>query len=517
MLLGKVKLKSNTAYCSLLIILGILFYVINMLTPLFSDDWHYGFIWETSTHIQSISDVLMSQYAHYFHNNGRFVPHFLLQSFDGLLGKSVFNIANALMFILMLHMLNVNFVKDRNSYFKSTSFTAFAILLISCGFRNAFLWMSGAFNYLWGFTFLLIFNYLLGRNTEKKAIYPLVFLLGVLCGWTNEAYIAGYCCGMIYYVYKNKASIKFNQIILLCGLMAGACLLCLSPGSIHRAGVGNTSFSLTSFLWKLVLYSTQMSNLRLFFIALILLVAKKIRWTHWTVAMLSTFCFVLLTGHDSDHSRFGVEMFALIIILSILNFQKIKNRLAILLSAISIITLASAIPYCIDNYRIFSKMEKEVAATSNGIIPLEVSYTPMILERFVLHYDEYKAGTGYDNSDWFNTNVARYYGVQPLTFLQAELLEDIHNGKEFNDFECPSPYLYYVREWNRDENVRSVKFILAPSTLSSYPIFNRMERFSLKELPVNHFCLVNIDDRTFMVIAKNKAVDDRVVNIKVEE
>lgn len=517
MLLGKVKLESNTAYCGLLLILGILFYVINMLTPLFSDDWHYGFMWGTSTHIQSVSDVLISQYAHYFENNGRFVPHFLMQYFDGILGKSAFNIANTLMFVLLLHMLNVNFVKDRNMYFKSTSITAFSILVISCGFRNAFLWMSGAFNYLWGFSFLLVFNYLFGKNTKKKIIYPLLFLVGVFCGWTNEAYIAGYCCCMLFYVYKNRTSIQPNQIFLLCGLILGACFLCLSPGSIHRAGVSNESFSPTSFMWKLALNLSQMTNMRLFFIALVLLIIKKECRTPWAVAMLTSFCFVLLTGHASGHSRFGIEMFALIIMLSAINLGKIQKWMAIFLTGISFIVLTSSIPFCLHNYNAFKDMEKEVAMSSDGIIPLEITSTPIILDRFVLHYDNYEEGTGFDKSDGFNTNVARYYGVEPLTFLQSELLNDIRSGKEFTDFEYPSSYLYYVREWNKDDNIRSVKFILCPSGLSSYPIFNRMERFSLNELPVNRFCLVDIDDKTFMIVAKNKAVDDRVVNIEVEE
>lgn len=172
MLLGKAKLSERDSYLYMLFIIGILFYVINHLTPMFSDDWHYGYIWSTSNHIQSLSDVCQSQYAHYFGANGRFVPHFLLQTFDGLLDKGAFNIANALFFVLLLHLLNANFIKDRNLYFRSTAISAFAILVLSCGFTNAFLWMSGACNYLWGFTILLAFNYMLDKNCPK-AYYPL--------------------------------------------------------------------------------------------------------------------------------------------------------------------------------------------------------------------------------------------------------------------------------------------------------------------------------------------------------
>lgn len=514
MLLEKVKFKNNTAYLLLLMVIGVLFFVINILTPLYSDDWHYGYIFNTSVHIRSLSDVFISQYAHYFSQNGRFVPHFLLQTFDGLLGKGAFNIANALFFVLLLHLLNANFIKDRNLYFRSTAISAFAILVLSCGFTNAFLWMSGACNYLWGFTILLVFNYMLDKNCSK-AYYPLLFILGIISGWTNEAYIAGYCCGMLFYVYNNRKNVQKKQIVLLCGLLIGSCLLCLAPGSIHRSGIGGSSFSITSFLWQMALNLSQMSNLRLFFIALLLIICRKDCRTLWAVAMLSSFFFVFLTGHAAAHSRFGIEMFALIIILSAIKFEKVKTRTFVLLSSLTIIVLSSSIPFCIDNYNIYKRMEQNVANTKDGIIPLETKSVPLGLDRFVVHY-YYDENMDFDNSNWFNTNLSRFYNVQPLSFIQSELLEDVHAGKVIPDFEYPSSYLYYVREWDKSEEIHSVKFILSPSILRNYPIFNQMERFSAKELPVNHYCLLDINGRTYLIVAKNETIDERVVRIEVD-
>lgn len=515
MLLGKVKLESKSAYCSLLLITSVLFYTINALTPLYSDDWHYGFIWGTSVHISSLTDVLFSQYNHYFGVNGRFIPHLLLQTFDGLLGKNAFNIANTFVFVLMLHMLNLNFVKDKNMYFKSTAVSAFSILLLSCGFRNAFLWMSGAFNYLWGFTLLLLFNYQFNKTTTNKFLFPLLFLFGVLSGWTNEAYVAGYCCSMLFYLYKKRKSIRTSQIILLLGLLTGACLLCLSPGSIHRSGISDSTFDITPLLRNLSSSLIHMSNVRLFLIAFVLLFLKKESRTHWAIAMLSSFLFVLITGHTSSHSRFGAEMFATIIILSVVDFNKIKNWIAISLSGITIVVLTSAIPFCIDNYRIFKNMEKNVSVTKDGIIPMTTTKTPMALERFVLHY-KFKDDSDFDNTKIFNKNIAQYYGTQPLAFIDSKLLNDIYSGKEFKLFECPSPYLYYVREWDRNDSIHSIKFLLSPSKLNKCPIFNRMERFTLNEIPVNHYSLVNINNRTYLIVAKNETVDDRVIGINAE-
>lgn len=67
-------------------------YALNSFTPLYSDDWHYNFIYGTLNDIDSLGDIIKSQYVHYFEVNGRFVPHFFVQLFDGLLGKGLFDI-----------------------------------------------------------------------------------------------------------------------------------------------------------------------------------------------------------------------------------------------------------------------------------------------------------------------------------------------------------------------------------------------------------------------------------------
>lgn len=514
----KVKLESCNAYYFLLFTLGALFYIVNFFTPLSCDDWHYGYIFGTSTHIQSICDVFHSQYIHYFSANGRLIPHLLLQTCDGLLNKDTFNIANAFVFMLFIHMLNVNFVKERVLFFKSTCFISCLIILFLCGFDSAFLWMSGAFNYLWGFTLLLIFNYIFYTNINNYFFYLLLFLGGVICGWTNEAYIVGYLCGMLYFLHKNRLIVKSSQIILLGGLLLGACFLCFSPGSIQRSGVSSMSFSLLAFIKKIVLSLIQMNNLRFFFVALVLLILRKECRNHWAVAMIISFCFVLLTGFNSGQSRFGIEMFALIIIISELKLNRLRNRVVLLFASISIIVLASSIPYCVKNYELFKEMERNVETSSDGIIPLKVSSTPFPLSRFVVHYDVYNDGTNFEGNDKFNNQVARYYNKKtPLVFIQDELLVDIRSNIQFNDFECPSKYMYYVREWNEQDSIHSIKYIFSPSKLVYYPYFRTLDRFRLNEMEVSEkdYRQIVIDGKNYLFVAKNKVVDNRVVNLVV--
>ena len=49
-------------YWSYLTILGCIFYFMNLYTPLYSDDWNYCFIFGSTIPIETIGDIIKSQY-----------------------------------------------------------------------------------------------------------------------------------------------------------------------------------------------------------------------------------------------------------------------------------------------------------------------------------------------------------------------------------------------------------------------------------------------------------------------
>ena len=72
-------MNAKKKYILLITISGIIFYILNHFTPLYSDDWHYNFIYGTFENINSLSDIIKSQYIHYFNVNGRFISHTIIQ------------------------------------------------------------------------------------------------------------------------------------------------------------------------------------------------------------------------------------------------------------------------------------------------------------------------------------------------------------------------------------------------------------------------------------------------------
>ena len=100
------SIKANKWYYIYLLIVACIFYAMNCYTPLYSDDWHYNFIYGTNKDINSFYDILYSQYIHYFQVNGRFIPHVFVQLFDGILGKQMFNVINTFVFVAYLCLLS---------------------------------------------------------------------------------------------------------------------------------------------------------------------------------------------------------------------------------------------------------------------------------------------------------------------------------------------------------------------------------------------------------------------------
>lgn len=513
MLLVKSKSSNKIGYYLFLISLGLLFYIINTLTPYFSDDWHYGFIFGTTVRIESIEDVLTSQCSHYFYMNGRFVPHFLLQLIYGVIGKSVFNIINACMFMLFFHLLNVNFVPQKEKYLVSTVISSFLVLFFMCGFTNGFLWMSGACNYLWAFVFILSFNVLFVKKIDNVVLLPFLFIYGIICGWQNEAVVVGYLCYMIYSLIKERKYIVPSRICLSIGFCVGAALLCFAPGSIHRASLSSgDSFSFVSTVVGLCRSLFYMSNLRIFFIACIMLVFyRNCRDSKLIFAACVSFLFVWMTKHDSGHSRLGIEFFSLIIILHAIPFERIHNIVTASIAVAVCLLLVASIPYCLQNNKDFKRVEQQISHTSDGIIIYNDIEVPIPCDRFVLHFLSKDCIWGW------NKSIATFYECQtPLFFLPYDIMNDINKGESMNLFRFPSPYaFFYVREWDKTEEIHSVTFELAPSKYSNIPIIGSLSQFKLNKLSTDKYQTIEINGKTYLFVVKNPIIDERVVSIEV--
>lgn len=517
-------MKSSSCYWAFLFVITFLFLILSFLTPYFSDDWHFGFMIGENRDIESFRDVLVSNYRHYIETNGRAVCHVVLMTFAGLLGKSAFNVFNAFLLAAFLHLLAVNFSPLKEDRIKVVSISSFLVFILMCGFKYTFLWMSGVMNYEMVAVLLLLFYYLLNRTITSKWVLPLLFLYGIITGWTNEALLVGFCLGIAAVYIKQIKSLTASQWCLLVGLAIGACLCVFSPGSINRA-LGDTankssSVSLVQFFsnWASSLF--YMKNLRLFWLMLVGLLLTRRFKTLWLVAALTSFIFVSLTGFHNENSRFGIELFSLIIILQMIPWQKLSRYVLLSFASLSVCYLLACMPFCYWNFQEMGRVETQILSTENGLILTNEVKPPFWAKRMVLPFtfaedDDYFCSFDCESGD--SKNIARYFGCKSaLTFLPEYFVDDAIGNRIGKMCDVDAGYPFYACELSAEVSVRSIKMKIEPSPFSQFPLLNRMAQFTVTSLDVDRYSQVQIGNKYYLLIPKHPLLHTRTKAIIIE-
>ena len=128
----------------------LLMYALDYLMPLHRDDYDYSMIWLTGQHIASLADVMESLWRHYLLHGGRMVAFFFLDVFL-LVGKGIFDVANALMFLALVVLLTIHARRDGRFWQEPKLFAVMGVFawLSFPHFGEVAVWKCGAAVYLW--------------------------------------------------------------------------------------------------------------------------------------------------------------------------------------------------------------------------------------------------------------------------------------------------------------------------------------------------------------------------------
>ena len=220
---------------------------LNHSMPIHRDDYDYAMVWKTGAHLASLSDVAASGVQHYLLHGGRTVTVFCLQLFLWL-GKTAFDIANALMFLALVVLVTMHARRTLTFWHAPGLFAAAGLLLwLSLPhFGEVAVWKSGSTVYLWSavpaLLFLLPYNLTLknaatetsGRRTW--AILP-IFLLGILAGWSIEnlaVTVVVTAFGSALYLRKRHGFLPAWMIVGAFGALTGLIGLVAAPGNYVR-------------------------------------------------------------------------------------------------------------------------------------------------------------------------------------------------------------------------------------------------------------------------------------------
>ena len=233
-----------------------IFFLRNLLAPIVADDYSYKFIWDGAGKgnlingidptrlqpVESFTDILISQWQHYFTWGGRTVAHLFVQFFV-CHEKIFFDAANVLVFAgLVLLIFKIGTGLPLRAMKKIYLLMILAgIYFCAPSLIITTIWLTGTCNYLWMCALELLFLLPFADAYRQKisAPYPacLVPLLGLLAGWSIEpgAAITIFVAFVFVIHFRREKNLrpwmKFGFIFLLVGFA----ILILAPGNLHRA------------------------------------------------------------------------------------------------------------------------------------------------------------------------------------------------------------------------------------------------------------------------------------------
>ena len=537
------KSQSHRAFGALLLLAGIIFGVLNVLTPLFSDDFMYRYIYVNgvatiSRPITSCGDIAVSQIDHYFHVNGRTMPHVLAQLFAGLLGKGIFNIANAMVFMAFIAMLSRELTVFTRV--QRLVLTLTLVLFLLPTFNNSFLWMSGALNYLWSATFILAFI-VLYRHVAHRAVSwhtGLFALIALLAGWTHEALSMPLALGLVLFELTSSRKIKSHPTgsIMIACFAIGSLLCALAPSTLHRAG-GEGAGLIASLPQKFTALAYMIPKLRAIYIAIFVVIV--LRWRSkeaWRQLMRSNGALltaivlsagvVLMSGFESPRAAWGLEFYAIILIMRALNElspSKHSRQSIVACCALSSIVLTGFILYYSTlNYREDGRLYRQFASGHTIVSTQEVR-----MNSFMSNYVQTIVMPETDS--WYrsfvtesNRFIAATYHCDSLAFVPKAFLDDIvRHRSAYDKFHSFAGLPFYAMRINGADIPERVLFNMRPAEAGEIPFYlrpvaNRMVKYTAPRLEASLTDVLTINGDRYLLVGRNRDIDSRVTSLTTE-
>lgn len=421
----------------LLVLVGI--YNLNHHTTLIVDDYNYSFSGGKKT--ESVVDIIVNQYHHYFNWGGRVVVHFFAQLFL-MVDKQYFDVFNTIAYVLLVMVIYLHAVGKFKLY-------PSLLIIINCffflsmpAFGQVFLWLTGACNYLWGPLFALA--YLLPYRFQAEKEESLIAnkfcgfvyaFLGICAGWTNEnigitlSILIG-VFSLVYYFQYNR--VHFWMKCAFIGSLIGAFMLIVAPGNFVRLGViaaGSSSgkavhlirnlFNITKMLIQPQFLLGPLSIVSILFVTVSK--SEKLKYSYiYLLGMILSMYAMVAAPFFADRAKAGTLYFAVITLCSLyvqLDFKNInfKKVTAICISTFTILTLFN---YRIANRDIRAYEQRNKAKIAHVLSEKLRGNTNVVISR---NYPgtKYCAAWGLEDisknvKHWTNTGFARYFGLNSV-------------------------------------------------------------------------------------------------------
>lgn len=450
----KVESKINTAidkpivsrvgFGLVLIASFVLMYVLNVLHPLFGDDWNYGMMPETHQRISSFREIMQFEYNHYFEWGGRIVVHIIAQTLL-LLGESTGDLLNSLAYVALT--LTIYSICNHGNKLRPSLLLAINLLVwfLHPAFASTMLWLTGSANYLWGTLIVVGFllpytRELLSPEKSNNTLRAIAFFFGgIIAGWTNENVSVAMICMLAFFLYTYKAYNNFIPrwaVAGLIGAVIGCVMMIVAPGNYLRMNVILAESSVQVPAWKIFIarfigaltgyYFYVLLPSFIFFVALWLNLnfgrnkqkpIVLLAWIFFFGAILATLA-MSASPIFPGRATYGIITFVIIgicLLVANLDFSELLIRRLLYTSLVFAMLFFVA-----DYYRGYKelkgarthldqRMEKIEQAKNAGVVDLVLDDRIYPEGRF-FHYYELTPNV----DDWHNQMFSGYYGINSI-------------------------------------------------------------------------------------------------------
>lgn len=387
---------SRSARVSLLIIIAIAIYYgfLSYITPWTNDEIAYMMNFASDAagncfdRIDSVGEILESQVSHYYNNNGRFVAHFFVQLFCGLLGHGPFAIINAIFFIAFILMV----LKLSGTGLNNIGATATVLILTILSFQTKIA-PSCYISYFWMYTLIMGFIWLFFNAHHSRSVLAIILtgLLSFIVGNTHESLNIGVSAALIIYWYKNRKSMSALQYVMLICFGLGTLSCCLAPGTINRASTETWPTSLIPFGKMMIKFAKSVVALYVL-IAIICRQRWHLReswreiyasgpfyWNALIVLLIFNFWITII----NNRQFFGVELLSVILSIKILKKHTFTTPWLWTLGACACLVLTVQTEYSWRFSKYFKEIERQYQASDTGEVYVDIN------DKSLANYDRY--------------------------------------------------------------------------------------------------------------------------------
>lgn len=328
---GNSKKVQRIVAAGLTLLSLLILYMANSKMPFKMDDEWYATNLVTGEPLSGIRDIWESQVWHFFHWGGRSMAHGLLQLVL-LAGSAAADWINVCVTVLLVVLICV--LAGTRDLFHGLF--AFGLLIIlNANWSQTLLWQSGAANYLYMTSWILLFLLCYFRvleNPQKKELPGTglwIAPLGLLAGWSNENMGPAVWVGtllVIFLVWKKEKRFRPWMFVGNLFCFAGCALLILAPGNFVRNTEAVTQTLGKGVLWRAFLRGFGVANgmfyylLDVFLLTVVLLfvycfvLGKKLRRTDELCLLMAVLSWgaMVLSPHYPDRAAFGTMVLCII-------------------------------------------------------------------------------------------------------------------------------------------------------------------------------------------------------------